>query len=115
MVSIDKIKRGLANYADAEIISKIPGGGLKKLLIGTGLSLYISNLERVILENKDNIFITGLGVMHPDGNIEIEKLAEAIKSRMPDEGVQVNIELLGLEMKLNRSDVDVILSYIFNA
>ncbi len=115
MVSIDKIKRGLANYADAEIISKIPGGGLKKVLVGTGISLYISNLEKIILNNKDNFLIAGLGVILPDGSIEIEKLAEAAKAHIPDEGVHVDISLLGVEMKLHKNDIDSMVTYILNA
>ena len=115
MVNIDKIKRGLANYADSEIISKIPGGGLKKVLIGTGLSLYISNLEKIVLDNKDNVFVAGLGVIHTDGSVEIERLAEAVKMHMPDEGVHVTLALFGVEMKLHKNDIDGMVSYILNA
>lgn len=115
MVNIDKVKRGVANYADAEILTKIPGGGIKKVLMGAGLSLYISNLEKIIIDNKDNILVSGLGVIHPDGNIEIERLAEAAKAHMPDEGVHVNLALFGVEMKLHKSDIDSMVSYILNA
>jgi hypothetical protein len=115
MVNIDKIKRGAINYADAEILSKISGGSFKKVIAGAGIALYISNIEKIITENKDNALVAGLGVIHPDGSVDIERLAEAVKKYIPDEGVVINIELLGLEMKLHKNDIDGMLSYILNA
>lgn len=115
MVNIDKIKRGAINYADAEILSKISGGSFKKVIAGAGIALYISNIEKIITENKDNALVAGLGVIHPDGSIEIERLAEAVKKYIPEEGVVINIELLGLEMRLHKNDIDSMLSYILNA
>ena len=115
MVTTDKIKRGVVNYADAEILSKIPDNGFKKVLIGAGLSLYINNLEKIIMSQKDNALIAALGVIHPDGTIDIDRVAEAVKTNIPAQGARINVDLLGLNMTLHQSDIDNILYHINNA
>ena len=115
MVTIDKVNRGVANYADAEIISKIADGELKKVLLGAGLSLYINNLEKVIMSYKDNPLVSALGVFHPDGNIDIERIGEAIKANMSPSGTRIDIKLLGVNMTLHQSDIDNMIYYINNA
>lgn len=117
MITIDKVKRGLANFADREIINKIPDVG-KKILVGAALSLYLSNLDKLIMQYKDNAFVAALGVIHPDGGIDIERLAEAVKAYIPEEGAQINVDVVGLhlaDMKLHRSDVDNMLAHILSA
>ena len=117
MVTMDKVKRGLANFADREIINKIPDGG-KKILVGTTLSLALTNLEKIIMQYKDNAFVAALGVLHPDGSVEIESLAEAVKNYIPDEGMRVDIDVFGAhlaDMTLHKSDVDNMLAHILNA
>jgi hypothetical protein len=117
MVTIEKVKKGLANFADREIISKIPDVG-KKILVGAALSLYLSNLENLIMQYKDNAFVAALGVIHPDGGIDIERLAEAVKPHIPEDGAQINVDVIGLhlaDMKLHRSDIDNIVAHIINA
>ena len=118
MVTTDKIKRGVANYADAEILSKIPDNGFKKVLIGTGLSLYINNLEKIIMSQKDNAMIAALGVIHPDGTVDIDRIAEAVKANIPGQGMRIDIDILGshiADMTLHQSDIDNILYHINNA
>lgn len=117
MVTMDKVKRGLANFADREIINKIPDGG-KKILVGTALSLALTNLEKIVMQYKDNAFVAALGVLHPDGSVEIESLAEAVKLYIPDGGAQINVDVVGFhlaDMKLHRSDIDNMVAYILNA
>lgn len=118
MVTIEKVKRGLANFADREIITKIPDGGFKKILVGTALSLYLTNLEKLIMQYKDNALVAALGVVHPDGSVDIEKLAEAVKTYIPDEGMRVDIDVFGAhlaDMTLHKSDVDNMLAHILSA
>jgi hypothetical protein len=118
MITIDKVKRGLANFADKEIISKAPGGSFKKIALGTAVGLYLSNLENLVMQNKDSMLISALGVIHPDGSIDIEKLATAVKENVPEEGMRINIDVLGAriaDMTLRRSDIDDIVNYIYNS
>lgn len=118
MVTIDKVKRGLANFADREIISKAPVGSFKKIAIGTAVGLYLSNLEKVVIQNKDSMFISALGVIQSDGAIDIDKLAGAVKENIPDEGMKINVDILGAhlaDMTLRRADIDDIVNYIYNS
>lgn len=114
MVTIDKVKRGIINYADAEILSRIPGG-LKKVMIGAGLTLYINNLEQIVMEQKDTALVAGLGIFQTDGAIDIDRIADAIKNYVPSEGMPISIDLLGINMTLHKSDIDNIRYHINNA
>ena len=115
MVTTEKIKKGITNYFDTEVLSKIPDNGIKKVLIGAGLTLYINSLEKTIMEHKENAYIAALGVIHPDGTIDIDRVAEAVKTNIPAQGAQINVDLLGLNMTLHQSDIDNILYHINNA
>ena len=118
MVTIDKFKKGLANYADAEIVSKIPENGFKKIMIGTAISLYINNLEKIVMSQKDNFYVAALGVVQPDGAVDAERIAEAIKKNIPSQGARVNVDILGThiaDMTLYPNDIDNILYHINNA
>lgn len=111
MVNSNQIKRGLANFIDSEIMNKIPGGSIKRTLIGTMMGLYINNLEKTIKGMAANPFVSALGLQDESGNINIDVLAEELKKNMPQEGVKVDLDLLGFhfgDMVLRRGDIDTL-------
>lgn len=104
MVTMDKVKRGLANYADAEIVSKIPSG-FKRVAVGTAISLYLKNLDKI----ADNALIKGLGIFADDGSVDVDTLAEAVKSNIPESGMKTSLDLMCMhiaDMTLHKSDID---------
>ena len=118
MVNIDQVKRGLANFVDSEILNKIPGGSLKKTLIGTAVGLYLSNFEKLIAGISGNALIAGLGVIDEHGNIDIDRLAEEMKKNIPSEGIRIDLDIMGLhlgDMTLHASDVETLRMHIVNA
>lgn len=118
MVNVGQIKRGLANFVDDEILTKIPGGSLKRTLVGTGIGLYLSNLDNVISGLSGNTFVAGLGVIDERGNIDIDRLAEEIKRNMPPEGIKIDLDIMGFhlgDMTLHASDVEALRAHIVNA
>jgi hypothetical protein len=118
MVNINQIKRGIANFADAEIINKIPGGTLKRTLFGTAVGLYINNLGTVISNVSTNPFVAALGIQDADHNFDIDKLAEEAKKNIPDTGLKIDLDLLGFhlgDMTLTRQDVETLRSFIASA
>ena len=118
MVNVGQIKRGLANFVDAEILPKIPAGTLKRTLIGAAIGLYLSNLEKALAGATKSAYITALGVMDEAGNIDIDRLAEEIKRNMPPEGMRIDLDIMGFhlgDMTLNHSDIERLRAHIVNA
>jgi hypothetical protein len=118
MVNITKVKRGLANFADREILAKIPGGTLKKTAIGTMMGLYIKNAEKALNLNSKNVFISALGIVDENGDVDVDTLAEEIKKNISENGLRIDIDIFGLhlgDMTLRAADIDMMRTYISNA
>ena len=118
MVNVGQIKRGLANFVDAEILPKIPAGSLKRTLIGTGIGLYLANLEKTLSGASKGALVAGLGVIDEAGNVDIDRLAEEIKHNMPSEGVRIDLDIMGFhlgDMTLHQSDIENLRAHIVNS
>ena len=118
MVNTNQIKRGLANFVDAEIVNKIPGGTMKKTLVGTAMGLYIANMDKILSNALSNPFIAALGIVDEAGNVNIDSLADALKKNISDSGVRVDLDFVGFhigDMTLHRQDIDVLRTHILSA
>lgn len=116
MATTAQIKRGLGNYIGYEILPKIPGGTFKKIAIGTALDLFLDNIDKAI-ESEDGMLASLLGIKDHD-EIDIHKLSERLKANMPEEGIKVDLKVMGIhlgDMTLYRRDVDEIVRYIVSA
>jgi hypothetical protein len=116
MVTIEQVKRGLANFVDREIMPHVPMGTLKKTLVGTVIGLFLSNLDKAIANNGG--LISMLGITDEEGRIDIDKLADAVRENMSDEGIRVDLDIMGIhlgDMTLRRSDIDVLRNHVVNA
>ena len=118
MVNFNKVTRGLANYIDREIMPSIPSGTVKKVAIGAYVALVMRNAERSIIPLFSSTIASMTGVVEKNGDIDIDTLAEAIKQSMPQEGLPIDINILGLQLgkiAFNKSDIDTITNYIKSA
>ena len=116
MVTLEQIKKGLANFADTEILAKMQMGSLQRVALGAGVGLALSNLEKTI--HLDSPAIAMLGVVNEDGTIDIDKVASELKKNFPDEGMRFEIDFLGFKfgtMVLRKSDIETLRTYIVNA
>ena len=113
MVTISQVKRGLLNYADIEILSKMPSG-FKKIAVGAALSLYVGSLDNIM----GHPIIKTLGIIDQDGYVNVDALADSIKSNIPEVGAKIDIDVVGIhlgDMILRRDDIDMIKSAIMSA
>ena len=118
MVNTAQIKRGLASFADDEILNKIPGGTLKKTLIGAAVGLYITNLEKNLAGISKSPFVSALGVIDDAGGVDLDALTDAIKKNIPEIGVHIDLDVMGFhlgDMTLHRSDIDSLRTHILSA
>ena len=67
MVTIDQAMRGVAQYADNEIIPHLPTG--KGIGAGIALALIMDGGKSRILALKDHPAVQMMGIMDEDGNI----------------------------------------------
>lgn len=106
MVGIDVFKRGIASYADREIISRMPTGSLKRILAGAAIALALDKaLDRYLRGDVAQ----AIGVCDGD-QIDVDALADAIKSQINQDGMRINVA--GIEMIFRASDIDAIRSEI---
>jgi hypothetical protein len=115
MVNATQIKHGIARYVDSEILPKLPVGGLKRVALGTAASLYINGIDNVLENLTKNPFFSALGIVAEDGTYRIDRLAEALKGNIPDDGFKVSPRILGFslgEMVFTRADIDALYRYI---
>jgi hypothetical protein len=117
MANTNQIKRGLGSFIGTEIMPNIPGGTFKKVAVGTVLDLFLDNIENA-LADKDSMLMSLLGVRDAGGGIDVHKIAERIKSNMPDEGLKIDVKVWGFrlgEMTLHKSDIDTLVQHITSA
>lgn len=115
MVSIDKIERGAAAFLDRELIPHMPLDSGKRVLVGVGASLLLKGYIQKLHTAKDNEIVAGAGLFDEFGNVDVDKIRAALMERMPDEGMQFDLQipLLGpVSLKFGRADVDTLYRYI---
>jgi hypothetical protein len=117
MVNVDKIKRGIALYIDRDILPKLQIGAFKRFAVATAAALFVDNTANNVAALTKNAVFATLGISDADGNIDIEKLANEAKKHMPDEGLTMDLNILGMHLggaTFHRADVDVLRGYILN-
>lgn len=111
MVSIDQIEKGIASYLDTELMPNLPQNGIQKLIAGTAISLAIKNLGPTIMGYQDNQFVKMLHIMDNEGNVDIDTLKTELKKNMPEEGISVEVPVLGA-MRFRKGDIDILYNHI---
>lgn len=105
MVSIDNIERGLARYIDTDILPNLPRDGIKGVGIGIAASLLVKRGGNILREYAKNPLLQQLGLVTPDGAVDLEALREAALDNVPAQGVSVDLPL-GITLRMNANDVE---------
>lgn len=112
MVTIDQAMRGLAQYADNEIIPHLPTG--KGIGAGIALALIMDGGKSRILALKDHPAVQMMGIMDAEGNIDLERLYNAARPKVDGQKVPLTIPIIG-ELRFDVNDVDRLYKYIQEA
>jgi hypothetical protein len=116
MATIEQIKRGLATFVDKEMLAKMQIGSFQRVMIGTGIGLALSNLDKTL--RFDNPIISMLGVVNEDGTINIDSVASELKKNIPDEGMRFDLDILGIKLGsivFHKNDVEILRTNITSA
>ena len=112
MVTIDQAMRGVAQYADNEIIPHLPTG--KGIGAGIALALIMDGGKSRILALKDHPAVQMMGVMDEAGNIDLERLYNAARPRFDGHKLPITVPIIG-ELRFDVSDLDKLYRYIQEA
>lgn len=112
MVTIDQAMRGVAQYADNEIIPHLPTG--KGIGAGIALALIMDGGKSRILALKDHPAVQMMGIMDEDGNIDLDRLYNAARPRFDGQKLPVTVPIIG-ELRFDVGDLDKLYKYIQEA
>ena len=112
MVTIDQAMRGVAQYAENEIIPHLPTG--KGIGAGIALALIMDGGKSRILALKDHPAVQMMGIMDEEGNIDLDRLYNAARMRVDGKKIPWDIPVIG-ELKFDVNDVDRLYKYIQEA
>ena len=112
MVTIDQAMRGVAKFADNEIIPHLPTG--KGIGAGIALALIMDGGKSRILALREYPVVQMMGVMDDEGNIDLDRLYNAARARVDGKKIPLTIPVIG-ELRFDVNDVDRLYKYIQEA
>lgn len=104
MVSIDNVERGLARYIDEIFLPAVPRDGLKGFAVGAAATLLVKRGGNVLRELIKNPWLQQMGVVSPDGSVDLDLLREIAIANLPPTGLTVNTPI-GITIRVNQTDV----------
>lgn len=106
----DQIMQGIMNYADSEVINKLPTAG--KWVVGTAIGLATTRANNVVDAIQTNAIAKAFGIVDENGLIDIDALMSAMKNSADRYGkISVEVPLIG-KLSFSSADVDTLRNYI---
>lgn len=113
MVTVDKIQRGVSRYLDEQLMPHLTG---KDRWIMTGVAtLALQRLPQIIQSYATNPGMQMLGLIAPDGTVDIESLITSVKPAARTTPADIPIPLTGGSVTVTEQDLDTILRYILQS
>ena len=110
MVNKEQFMNGILTYIDKEVIPVLPTAG--KWGIGTVVLLVTDKYSRLFDEITSNPIIKSIGIVDTDGNVDVERLSEALKISADKYGkMTLSIPIIG-NLTFTSSDVEKVKHYI---
>lgn len=106
----EQIMQGLINYADSEVLTKLPTSG--KWIVGTAIGIASTKASEIVENLRANTIVNMLGLVDENGNVDVDAIVTALKSSADRYGkITVNVPLVG-KMTFSSADVDEMRNYI---
>lgn len=111
MVSINKVQHGLAVFIDRELIPSLTGWD--KVIIGGASGLIAAKLPKFLSQYP---VLAALELYSPESNqIDIDAVYQAIIPYLGTEALPLKIPMVGITVKVGRTEVDTLYRYIKEA
>lgn len=105
MATMEQVRNGIVRYIDSEILPHLTG--FKKYGLGIYTALAADNLEETINRYKNTPFVSIMGVIDHNGNIDIDKVYRIAISQIPaGERFVIPIPIIGEYLTLTKNDID---------
>jgi hypothetical protein len=115
MVHKSSIIPGLSKFIDESILVHYPPTSMKRILIASGISLYLSGNEQVVDTLLANPILSTLGVSNSNGMIDIDRVRNAIRPEVEKAGfMRITVPVMG-DIDLTVDDIDTLYRYITEA
>lgn len=112
MVHKTSIIPGLSRFIDESILVHYPPTSMKRILMASGISLYLKGNEGMIDSLISNPLFGALGVTSDDGMIDLERLRDTLKSEISKAGyMRMSFPVVG-DIDFTPDDVDALYNYI---
>lgn len=111
MVSIDKIQTGVTAFLENEIVDKM--SGWQKWVFGAGLGLAMNHTQDIFTALKNNPLVQMMGVIQPDGTVDLDALYREFKKQAMQGPAVLNIPGIPA-ITLYDADVDKLYQYIMS-
>lgn len=110
MVTMERVKNGLIKYIDTDIMPHLTGA--RKIGLGVYVALASDKVTDIVMQYRENPAVAVLDVIDAEGNIDIDRLYQAVLQMVQSgEKIPIEIPLIG-EIRLDKSDVENIYRYI---
>lgn len=111
MVGMDKVQKGLAAFVDRELAPSL--SGWDKVIVAGGSGLMIANLPKLIAQYAGNPVVAAMGIYDKENNlVNIDALYKAASPYIGTEALPVKIPMLGITVKMGKSEIDTLYRYI---
>lgn len=115
MVHKSSIIPGLSRFIDESILVHYPPTSMKRILIASGISLYLSGNEQVVDTLLANPILSTLRVSNSNGMIDIDKVRNAVRPEVEKAGfMRITVPVMG-DIDLTVDDIDTLYRYIIEA
>jgi hypothetical protein len=115
MVHKSSIIPGLSRFIDESILVHYPPTSMKRILIASGISLYLSGNEHAVDTLLANPVFSTLGVSNSNGMIDIDKVRNAVRPEVEKAGfMRITVPVMG-DIDLTVDDIDTLYRYITEA
>ena len=105
MVSIESVERGLARYIDEVFLPSFPREGMKGFAVGVAASLMVKRGGNLLRAYAKAPILQQLGLVSPDGGVDMEAVREAVLGNLPAGGLPVELPM-GILLRVKAEDVE---------
>lgn len=95
MATIEQVKNGISRYLDEELIPNISDEKPILFAFGAVSALLLQNVDKAILQYKENPIVKMTGAIDEDGNIDVDALAKVAKESMKKYAFSLDDFLVG--------------------
>ena len=116
MISVEKVKRGLAAFLDAELMPHLPSTGWESIVVGAAVGIILKRFDKVVDALKCNKLAQTLEVVGKDGSIDIDIIRDELRQQIERKG---SLEVLNVpileKLTFRPDDIDKAYKFIMEA